>query len=266
MVRNRLISCLRKQLLFLFILPSLTLTLQAQTAAEVSVDQIVERAYQRLAPYQNFGRWQALVVSSQTSADRHWQPEKIRRVTRRMKFDGGLLDEEILEAIEIEKGRTRDITEQYRRQRREELNKLREERKRAEDSGRRPGPGLTLSLEDLIPFSDKNRNRYDFRLKGESELNGNSVYLVEARAREKKEFLFEGLFFVSRDSYDLVRVEVTPANLPSFVREFLMEVDLDRWQERLIMKKVRIKIYGRFLFKSIRRIVEEDYLEFQPLD
>lgn len=244
----------------------LALAFQAQTAAEISVDLVVERAYQKLASYQDFGRWQALVVSFQTNANRHWQPEKVRRVTKWMKFDGGLLEEEILEAIEIENDRTRDITEQYRRQRLEGLERMREEREKAKASGRQSGSGLALSLEDLIPFSDKNRSRYDFRLKGEAEVNGHGVYLVEARAREKKNFLFEGLFFISRDSYDLVRVEITPVKLPSFVREFLMEVDLDLWQERLVMKKVRMKIYGRFLFKSIRRIVEEDYLEFQPLD
>lgn len=266
MVRKELISCRRRQFPFLFILLGLALALQAQTAAEISVDQVVERAYQRLASYQDFGRWKALVVSSQTNADRHWQSVKVRRVTKWMKFDGGLLDEEILEAIETEKGRTRDITEQYRRQRLEGLERMREEREKAKASGRQPGSGIALSLEDLIPFSDKNRSRYDFRLKGESEVNGHGVYLVEARARGKKEFLFEGLFFISRDSYDLVRVEITPVNLPSFVREFLMEVDLDRWRKQLVMKKVRIRIYGRFLFKSIRRIVEEDYLEFQPLD
>ncbi len=244
----------------------LALVLQAQTAPELSIDQIVERAYQRLTSYRDFGRWQALVVSTQANVDRHWQPEKVRRVTKLMKFDGGLMDEDILEAVEIEKGRTRDITEKYRQQRLERINRVREEREKAEASGRQPESGATLRLEDLIPFSDKNRSRYDFRLKGESEINGHPVYLVEARAREKRDFLFEGLFYISRDSYDLVRVEIVPVKMPGFVREFLLEVDLDLWQERLVMRKVKIKIYGRFLFKSIRRLIEEDYLEYRPLD
>ncbi|RFT15704.1 MAG: hypothetical protein OP8BY_0079 [Candidatus Saccharicenans subterraneus] len=240
--------------------------LQAQTAPELSVDQVLDRAYQRLTSYRDFGRWQALVVSSQANVDRHWQPEKVRRVTKWMKFDGSLLDEEILEAVEIEKGRTRDITEKYRQQRMERMNRIREEREKAEASGRQSEAGLALGLEDLIPFSDKNRSRYDFRLKGESELNGEQVYLVEARAREKKDFLFEGLFFINRDSYELRRVEITPVKAPAFVREFLLEVDLDLWQERLVMRKIKMKIYGRFLFKSIRRLIEEDYLEYRPLD
>lgn len=255
-----------RQLSRLFVFLGLALVIQAQTAPELSVDQIVERAYQRLTSYRDFGRWQALVVSSQANVDHHWQPEKVRRVTKWMKFDGGLVDEEILEAIEIEKGRTRDITEKYRQQRLERLNRAREEREKAQASGRQPESGLSLSLEDLIPFSDKNRSRYDFRLKGQSEINGHPVYLVEARAKEKKDFLFEGLFFISRDSYDLRRVEITPVKAPAFVREFLLEVDLDLWQESLVMRKVKIKIYGRFLFKSIRRMIEEDYLEYRLLD
>lgn len=264
MSRNERMAGLGRDLTCLFLFLSLALILKAQPVADPPVDLIVDRAYQRLTSYRDFGRWQALVVSSQTNADRHWQPEKVRRVTKWMKFDGGLLDEEILEAIEIEKGRVRDITEQYRRQRKERLNKIREERERA--SSRQPEAGLRLSLEDLIPFSEKNRNRYEFKLRGESEINGQRVFLVEARAKEKKDFLFEGLFFISRDSYDLRRVEINPVRTPAFVREFLMEVDLELWQERLVMRKVKIKIYGRFLFKSVRRIIDEDYLEYRPLD
>ncbi len=266
MSRNKPMAGLRRKLTFLFLFFSPVLMFKAPAAADTPVDLIVDRAYQRLTSYRDFGRWQALVVSSQTNADRHWQPEKVRRVTKWMKFDGGLLEEEILEAIEIEKGRTRDITEQYRRQRQERLNRIREEREKEKASGRQPAAGLTLSLEDLIPFSDRNRSRYDFRLRGESEISGQRVFLVEARAREKKDFLFEGLFFISRDSYDLRRVEITPVKTPAFVREFLMEVDLELWQERLVMRKVKIKIYGRFLFKSVRRMIDEDYLEYRPLD
>lgn len=266
MIRNKFLSCIRKKLPSFLLFLNLVAILQAQTSQELSVDQIVERAYQRLTSYQDFGRWQALVVSSQVNADRHWQPEKVRRVTKWIKFDGSFLDEDILEAVEIEKGRTRDITGEYRQQRLERLKKAREEREKAESSARQPGAGFTLRLEDLVPFSDKNRGRYDFRLRGESELNGDRVYLVEALAREKKDFLFEGLFFISQNSYDLKRVELTPARTPNFVREFLMEVDLDLWQERPVMRKVKIKIYGRFLFKSIRRIIEEDYLDYRPLD
>ncbi|MCR4395105.1 MAG: hypothetical protein NUW07_00045 [Candidatus Saccharicenans sp.] len=236
--------------------------LSPDSTGDILVDQVVEKAYQRLVSYQDFGRWQALVVSSQTSADRHWQPEKTRRVTKRMTFEGGLLDEEILEAVEIEKGRTRDITEAYRQQRLESLRKLREERERSRASG----SGLELSLEDLIPFSEKNRSNYRFGLLGEAELDGERVVLLEARARVKKDFLFEGLFYLAGDSYDLRRLEITPVKTPGFIREFKMEVDLALWQERLVMKKVRIKIYGRFLFKSVRRLIEEEYSDYQPLD
>lgn len=253
-------------LLFLGFRPGLPAGLMSPSPDGIPVDQVVEKAYQRLVSYQDFGRWQALVVSSQTSADRYWQPEKIRRVTKRMKFDGGQLDEEILEAVEIEKGRVKDITESYRRERLERLRQVREQRKRTSSSGQEPGSGLRLSLDELIPFSEKNRKNYQFKLLGEAELDGERVILLEARTSLKKDFLFEGLFYLSGDSYDLRRLEIIPVKTPGFIREFLMEVDLALWQERLVVKKVKIKIYGRFLFKSIRRIIEEDYSNYQRLD
>lgn len=259
-------QAVRKSVFLLLFIFTLFSALFAGRPEETSVEQVVDRAYQRFVSYSEFGRWQALVVSSQTNADRHWQPEKISRVTKWMKVDGGLVDEEILEAIEIENGRTKDITDQYRKQRLERLKKIREEREKAEASGRTVRPGLTLSLEDLVPFSEKNRDRYDFRLRDEAELNGQGVYLVEARARKRNVFLFEGLFFINRNSYDLERVEITPVKMPGFIHEFRLEADLELWQGQLVVKKLRIKIFGRFLLKSIRRIVEEEYLSYRPVD
>lgn len=252
--------------IFLILLTGLTPVVLPLAADEISVEPIIEKAYQRLISNQDFSRWQVLAISTQTEADRRWQAEKIRRVTKWMKFDGSLVDEEILEAVEIEKGRIRNITEQYRRQRQETLRKMREEKEKSEVSDRKARPGIAMNLEDLIPFSEKNRNQYDFFLKGETELNGEKLYLMEARARVRKDFLFEGLFFINQYSYDLRRVELTPVKTPGFIREFVMEVDLDLWQNRLVMRKTRIKIFGRFLLKSVRRIVEEEYTEYRTLD
>ncbi len=232
---------------------------------EIPLEKIMEKASERLFAANRDGRWEALAVSTQTDADRNWRPEKVRQVTRRIRFNDGLVEEEILQAVEMEKGRRKDITEEYRRERLEAQRKMREQREKGQAS-EGGGPRNSMNLEEVIPFSQKNRNHYDFFLRGETEVNGEKCYLLEARAREKRDSLLEGLFYISQSSFDLKRLELTPSRKPGVLKEFLMRVDLDTWQDRMVIKKTWIKIHGSFLIKNIRRIVEEEYSDYRLLE
>lgn len=233
---------------------------------EITLEKIMEKVNERLFAANRDGRWEALVVSTRTDADRNWRPEKVRQVTRRIRFNDGLVEEEILQAVEMEKGRRKDITEEYRRERLEAQRKMREQREKGQASEGGGRPRNSMNLEEVIPFSQKNRNHYDFFLRGETEVNGEKCYLLEARAREKKDSLLEGLFYISQSSFDLKRLELTPSRKPGVLKEFLMRIDLDTWQDRMVIKKTWIKIHGSFLIKNIRRIVEEEYSDYRLLE
>jgi len=226
-------------------------------------DNLLEKISQKLSSYPDFERWQALVVSSYINANKSWQPEKIRRVKKMLTVNGEIRDEEILEAVEIEKGRTKDVTEEYRRQRLERLKKLREETEKARQSGEKRGVKNQLTQGDLIPFSESKKNLYSFRLVGEEVLGEESVYVIEAKAKKKQENLFEGKYYISQKTFDPLRLVLRPSKNPAFVKEFQVEIDLEPWQDLLVLKKSRIKVYGGFLFKSVRMLIEEDYSDFK---
>ncbi len=231
----------------------------------MAVAEVVEKVCQRLASYPDFEKWQAEVVSSYYYTDKNWQPERIRRVKKRLVVDGETRDEEILEAVEIENGKARDITEEYRKQRLERLKKLKEETEKARKSGQQPAAKNQLTKEDLIPFSEKKKSLYNFRLIGEEVYQGVRVFVVEARAREKKENLFEGKYYISKETFDPLKMILQPSRFPNFVREFQVEIELEPWQGFLMLKKSRLRVYGGFLFKSIRMVIEEDYTDFRLL-
>ncbi len=247
--------------LLIFLLSSFS-----HSSQELVLENIIEKAGEKLFAGGWGGRWEALAVSTRTDTDRNWKPVRILQVTRRIKFDDGQVEEEILQAVQIEKGRARDITEDYRRERLEARKKIEGQREKDQDSDRPGRPKNSMNLEELIPFSQKNKNKFDFYLKGRTEVNGEKCYLLEARAKEKKDFLLEGLFYLSQNSFELRRMELTPASKPGVLKEFLMRIDFETREDRLFIKKTWIKIHGSFLIKSVRRIVEEEYREYRMLE
>lgn len=227
------------------------------------LNHILENISKRIASYPDFEKWQALVVSTYINADKSWQPEKTRRVKKLLTVNGQVRDEEILEAVEIEKGQTKDITEEYRRQRLERLKKLREEAEKSKESGEKSAIKNQLTKDDLIPFTENKKGLYTFRLLGEEVLGGEKVYVIEAKAKVKKDNLFEGRYYISQRTYDPLRLVLQPSKNPAFVKEFQVEIDLEPWKDKLVLKKSRIKVFGGFLFKSVRLLIEEDYSDFK---
>ncbi|MBC7362988.1 MAG: hypothetical protein H5U07_00410 [Candidatus Aminicenantes bacterium] len=234
-------------------------------SADLKVEELVQKVCRRLASYPDFEKWQAEVVSSYIYTDKNWLPEKIRRVKKRLLVDGDTREEEILEAVEIEKGKTRDITEVYRQQRLERLKKLKEEAEKARKKGQQPATKNQLTKDDLIPFSEKRKNLYQFFLLGEELYQGVKVFVIEARAKEKNENLFEGLYYINQATFDPLKMVLQPSRFPKFIREFQVEVELEPWEGLLMLKKSRLRVYGGFLFKSVRMMIEEDYASFRPV-
>jgi len=250
--------------LLLFLIEAEIVTAQEKgQPAGLPVEELVQKVCQRLAAYPDFEKWQADVISSYIYADKNWQPEKIRRVKKHLLVDGETREEEILEAVEMEKGKTRDVTEEYRKQRLERLKKLKEEAEKARKNGQKPAAKNQLTKEDLIPFLEKKKNLYHFRLVGEESYQGVKVFVIEARAKEKKDNLFEGLYYISQATFDPLKMILQPSRLPNFVREFQVEIELEPWQGLLMLKKSRLRVYGGFLFKSVRMMIEEDYANFR---
>jgi hypothetical protein len=257
-----------RNLIILILLFNFSFWLKSKVGAQESaplVDSLIDKICQRLASYPDFEKWQALVTTTYINADRNWQPEKIKKVKKILTVNGETRDEEILEAQDIEKGQVKDVTEDYRRSRLERLKKLKEESEKARKSGQKPAVKNQLTKDDLIPFSESKKALYAFRYIGEEELKGEKVYVIEARAKVKRDNLFEGKYYISEKTYDPLLLLLQPSKNPAFIKDFQVEIDLEPWGNQLVLKKSRIKVFGGFLFKTVRLVIEEDYSDFKVI-
>jgi hypothetical protein len=95
---------------------------------------------QRIASYPDYKSWRAAVVSRQTEMDKHWRPQSVTVVTKTVRLADGVYEEEISQALETKKGKTKDVTAELRKEAREDAEKARRRRaetNRTEGGGRR---------------------------------------------------------------------------------------------------------------------------------
>jgi hypothetical protein len=175
--------------------------------------------------------------------------------------------------VEYKKGKSKDVTQKFVNQAYKAREKAARERKKAKnkkdknnkDDGDRQG--MNLSLEEMLPFSEKNREKYEFALLHETTLEGASVYVVEARAKKKTEDVFEGKFFINQETFDIHRAELQLTKKPSAVKLMEMAMDFQVLPEGyFVVKKMFFRIHVGLVVKSFRREAIEEYTDYQILE
>ncbi len=232
------------------------------------ITRILNQASARLEAFPELDFWQALVTSSQIQMDRRWEPKKQLVVRKHIRISGESRREEILEALETEKGSTRDVTVEYReRARKEESDAEAESRS---DSGRDHRKGnrrFTLTDENLFPFSEEARKNYEFTRKQDSDLQGIPVLVLESRAVTPKRERLEGRYYLDRENLVVLRAELKPSKVPRVLKTIEMDFWFDVLPEGyLVLKKTRIKLDAAVVVKRIRMLTEEEYSDYHVLD
>jgi hypothetical protein len=126
---------------------------------------------------------------------------------------------------------------------------------------------MEISLEEILPFSEKNRENYEFTLLDETTLEGAFVYIVEARAKQRTEDFFEGKFFINRETFDIHRTELQLAKNPGPMKVIEMAMDFQILPEGyFVVKKMYFRIHVGLVVKNIRREGIEEYSDFQILE
>jgi hypothetical protein len=211
--------------------------------------------------------WIVSVSSVFARMDKNWNPQKVTAVERKAIVTNGETASEIIRAMETEKGMTKDVTEKYRKETNERYARYKKEREERRLKGKTDERGgrdeLRLTEEDFLPFSGKNRPKYDFSLLPDEILGGQAVHVVAAKPKTKQEIDFEGNFYVSQDTYEILRAEITPSKKPRFVKEFKIVVDFMLLPGGyFVLKKSWVRVYGGFFLKHVRLIVEELYSDY----
>jgi len=177
--------------------------------------------------------------------------------------------EEILKALQTKKAKTTDITEKYAEERRKEREKAR--RKRAEEktsaSAEDEHGGGAMSLDEFLPFSEKKRGDFEFRLMDQPTAEGKTVSVLDVRAKVKNQRNWEGTFYFDPETYNLTKIDLHPSQNPKMVKELTMQIDFEVLNDRyLVLKRTQFKVNGGIFIKHVRQIVEDVYSNFEVLD
>jgi hypothetical protein len=234
--------------------------------ADSGMDAFLDDLSARVSDYSDLKNWRAAVRSSVTEMDKNWKPEKTTVVRKITTVTESRSREEILEVLETEKGTTKDITKTYIQEVEERRRKAEERRRDSARDRERSGGRRDMSVADLAPFSRENRIKYSFSFLPDAEVSGRPARVLSAEARAKDSEVFEGRYYIDRETLDVLRVELRPSKNPRFVKHLEMDIRFQPGIGSLALKASQMKIHAGFLLKTMRLVVEEEYTDFEILD
>jgi len=254
-------------LIFLFALPA---SVNSSSAARLSVQtpdaaDLVAKIGERQASHPKLDSWQARADSTTFQMNSDWKPKKTTTTEKIVTVDGGGWSEEILRASETEGGKTRDITkklqEEAQARAEKQARQTPDERKNEQQNrGRR---SMDMTRDEVLPFGPDKRSGYDFTVKGEADLDGASVVLLQSRSRVRSKEKLEGVYYIHPETFEVLRAELTLAKKPGPLKRMEMEVDFLVLPEGYqVMKKAVIRIHVGLIVKNIRVEAVESFSDY----
>lgn len=237
---------------FLLLLPFLR-----ADAQEMEISTLLDKIAQRMESYPDQENWEARVKAIMIRMDKEWQPQKTTRVDKIVTVSGDVREEKILAAQEEEKGRIKDVTAKMQKDAAKAAAKSRENARQGKPQDERR---MELGGEKLFPFGAKQRSFYEFELLDEQALRDRAVYLVRSRSFRKSRDFYEGLYYITTDTFDILKVELQPAKLSGPLKLFEMMVEFDVTPEgHFVVVKTWAKVHIGLVIKNIRIEMEENY-------
>jgi hypothetical protein len=254
----------------LMILSAAAMPLWSRQAQQQDMESLLDNLSRKIEASSDYKSWRASVVSTITKTDKDWTPEEVTVVTKSIASSAeGEPREEILKALQTKNGKTTDITQKYAEERRKEREKAgkRRAKEATEASADDQHEGGAMPLEEFLPFSEKRRKDFEFRLQERRVLEGLPVSVLEARAKVKDQKNWEGTFSFNPETYDLISLDLRPSQIPKMVKELAMQIDFEVLDNRfLVLKRMQFKVNGGIFIKHVRMIVEDVYADFKVLD
>ena len=247
-----------------------TTILNIKASTSNDVQEVLEKTVQRVQSYPELINWKASVLATMYEMDKKWKSKKKTVVEKIVMMKGKRRNESIKSAVEFKKGKSKDVTQKYVNEAYKAREKAAKENKKEQNkdaTGDDTGKRMDLSIEEMLPFSEKNRAKYEFTLLDETDLDGVAAYVVEARAMERSKDLLEGKFYINQDTWDILRAELQLAKNPSAVK--LMEMAMDFLvlpEGHLVVKKMFFRIHVGVVVKNFRREATEEYSDYQILE
>jgi hypothetical protein len=205
---------------------------------------------------------QCKIVRKTTEMDKNWQPKKTTVVKTIVKVVDGISSSEVLEAMQIEDGVTKDIKQEIIQPNKKQTGLI--FGKKAEQKGQKRTEN---EFDGLIPFNEKRRAKFEFKRLNDDAINERAVFIIETIAKEKDEDLSEGKYYIDQKTYDVLKARLKPSKKPKFVKEADMEIDFQVLPEgNFMIRRFKMRVDAGLLFMRIRAIEEEEYFDIKILD
>lgn len=114
-----------------------------------------------------------------------------------------------------------------------------------------------------MPLTQEGKSAYNFKLIGDKVINNIPVWIIEFTAKQKDDGYVNGRLYISKNDYNIIRTEFSPAKLPSVIKNLnLMLIYSDVQGYWLPVKfemdmKINVKFVLNMYYKQIK--IEDIY-------
>ncbi len=238
------------------------------SAQEATDEEILERVAERLEAYPELKNMEAHATATVLNMDKDWKPKKTTLVEKIVLVEEGLRSEKILSAQETAKGKTKDVTDKFEKDARKAKEKAQKRRaKRGDGEEEDGGERRDFTVEQMFPFSSERRGEYTFARKGGSYVGQRPVYVVETKAKVPSKERMDGLYYIDKQTFDVLQAEVHFSKNPKMLKRFEMEARFKVLPEGyMVMERSLIRVHVGLVVKSIRVEAVEEYRDYKILD
>jgi hypothetical protein len=121
--------------------------------------------------------------------------------------------------------------------------------------------------ETKMPFSLEGKNAYDYNLIGSETRGDIPVWVLSFIARQKGDGYINGKVYISKNEYNIIYTEFTPANIPSVIKDIKLSLAYSDIQGYWLPvkfemdMKIQVKFMVNMFYKQIR--IEDTYTQYK---
>ncbi len=227
-------------------------------AETLPLDSILVRVDRQFESYQHQDSVTMDIHSTVKKMNGKWQPNSVMEVEKTVTMNGGDVHEEIHKVTETKKGKVKDLTEDARKDA-EKKKKKRDKDKKDTDENNDDDQSISMGLEDLWMTAEY-RQYHQIQLLPDTSIGNRDVYTIHIDSDIKSDSTYKGLYYIDKNTFDLVMINFAPTKNPKMVKELQMKM----WfyppqRDMLLLKKSWTKVYASLVIKKFRMILEENY-------
>ena len=220
----------------------IVLTIPATSQQELSLDQILERAYQRqTAGQEQIKDYVCQATFVMREAQKDGTAKTIFIEDKMVYFKSPDKEREIYHAITKE-GKVLSPEEVAEHQRKADEQAAKKTEKEDDKSA-------SFSFSAKSPWSPEERQNYNFELLPPDTIRGIPTHVVRVKPKRRSKHLIDGKAWLHQGLFEVIKMDFQPAKKPKFVKKAHMIMDFDEVQPEVWLPvEMKIDARGGFLF------------------